>query len=53
MSGPVFHAVSSVSFEELMIPLEIRISVVNGREYVMYYHLTEQKNQSAAPGVYR
>ena len=37
------HAVSSVSFEELMIPLEIRISVVNGREYVMYYHLTEQK----------
>lgn len=37
------HGVHSFSFEEIMIPLEIRISVQNGREYIMYYHLTEQK----------
>lgn len=40
------HATNLNSFEEIIIPLEIRISVVNGREYVLYYHIKEQKIQA-------
>lgn len=37
------HATNMNSFEEIIIPLEIRISVTNGREYVIYYQITERK----------
>lgn len=29
--------------QELIVPLQIRISVMNGREYVLFYHLIERK----------
>lgn len=37
------HGTNGNSCGEIMIPLEIRISVANGREYVMYYHVNECK----------
>lgn len=37
------HGTNMKSYEEIILPLEIRISVTNGREYVMYYHVTERK----------
>lgn len=37
------HGTNLKSCEELIIPLEIRISVSNGREYVLYYHILERR----------
>ena len=37
------HGTSLKSSEEIAIPLEIRISVTNGREYVLYYQILERK----------
>ena len=37
------HGTNLHEYEELVIPLEIRISVSNGREYVMYYHILEKR----------
>ncbi len=37
------HGTNLHSCEEIVIPLEIRISVVNGREYVLYYHVMERR----------
>lgn len=37
------HGTDMRSFEELLIPLEIRISVINGREYVLYYHVAMRR----------
>lgn len=37
------HGINLYSIEELVIPLEVRISVTNGREYVLYYQVTERK----------
>lgn len=37
------HGTNLKSSEELVIPLEMRISVTNGREYVLYYHILERR----------
>lgn len=37
------HGLNMKSYEEMIVPLEIRISVINGREYVMYYHVRERR----------
>lgn len=37
------HATNLNSYEAVIVPLEIRISVTNGREYVMYYDIREKK----------
>lgn len=37
------HGINLNTIEELVIPLEIRISVTNGREYVLYYQVTEKR----------
>lgn len=37
------HGINMRSCGEIIIPLEIRISVTNGREYVMYYHVNDCK----------
>lgn len=37
------HSTNMRSFEEIIIPLEIRISVINGREYVLYYHVVKRR----------
>lgn len=37
------HGTNLKACEELIIPLEIRISVSNGREYVLYYHILERR----------
>lgn len=37
------HGTNLNSYEEIIIPLEIRISVTNGREYVLYYHVAERR----------
>lgn len=36
------HGVNLRSHVEVVVPLEIRISVTNGREYVMYYDVTQK-----------
>ncbi len=34
----------NLSFQEvIIIPLQVRISVINGREYVLYYHILDKK----------
>lgn len=37
------HGTNMRSFQEIIIPLEIRISVINGREYVLYYHIVKRR----------
>lgn len=37
------HGTNLNTIEELVIPLEVRISVTNGREYVLYYQVTERR----------
>ena len=37
------HGINKTYFEELIIPLEIRVSLSNGREYVMYYNVFDRK----------
>lgn len=37
------HGINLRAQVEIVVPLEIRISVTNGREYVMYYHVSEKK----------
>lgn len=37
------HGVNQRTYEAVIIPLEIRVSVVNGREYVLYYDIRDQK----------
>lgn len=37
------HGINLRSYVEVVVPLEIRISVTNGREYVMYYDITKKK----------
>lgn len=37
------HGVNLRSHVEIVVPLEIRISVTNGREYVMYYDITQKR----------
>lgn len=37
------HGTNLKACEELIVPLEIRISVSNGREYVLYYHILERR----------
>lgn len=37
------HGINLNTIEELVIPLEVRISVTNGREYVLYYQVTERR----------
>lgn len=37
------HGTNLNEYEELAVPLEIRISVLNGREYVLYYHILERR----------
>ena len=36
------HAFGAGTRSEFIFPLEIRISVANGREYVMYYHILDR-----------
>lgn len=37
------HGTNLKSQVEIVVPLEIRISVINGREYIFYYHITQKK----------
>ena len=37
------HGTNMGLLQEIIIPLEIRISVINGREYVLYYHIGERR----------
>lgn len=37
------HGINLRSHVEVVVPLEIRISVTNGREYVMYYDITQKR----------
>ena len=37
------HGIKLNTYEDIAIPIEIRISAVDGREYVLYYHIIEKK----------